>query len=136
MNQTLVENARHILSSARLGKVFWAEAIIYASHLINHLPSTATGGKTSLEVRSRKPTSDYDSLHVFGSTAYYHGKESKLDLRAKKALFIGINLGAKGYRLWCLNSKKIVFSRDVTFAEFALLNKVIEDQKKTDRIPK
>ena len=58
---------------------------MYASHLINRLPSAALNGKTPLEVWFGKPANDYDTLHVFGSTAYYHVKESKLDPRVKKA---------------------------------------------------
>ena len=97
MNRTLLEKFRCMLSNAGLGKQFWAEAVMYASHLINRLPSAALNGKTPLEVWSRKPANDYDTLHVFGSTAYYHVKESKLDPRAKKALFMGVTLGVKGY---------------------------------------
>ena len=97
---------------------------MYASHLINHLPSAALNGKTPLEVWSGKPINDYDTLRVFGSTAYYHVKESKLDPRAKKALFMGVTLGVKGYQLLCLSSKKIISSRDVTFDESSMLKKV------------
>ena len=82
MNRTLLEKVRCMLSNAGLSKQFWAEAVMYASHLINRLPSAALNGKTPLEVLSGKPINDYDTLHVFGSTAYYHVKESKLDLRA------------------------------------------------------
>ena len=71
----------------------------YACHLINRLPSTAIGGKTPLEKWSGKPAIDYETLHVFGCTAYYHVKESKLDPRARKVLFMGITSGVKGYRL-------------------------------------
>ena len=124
MNRTLLEKVRCMLSNASLGKQFWAEAVMYASHLINHLPSAALNGKTPLEVWSGKPINDYDTLHMFGSTTYYHVNESKLDPRAKKALFMGVTLGVKGYRLWCLSSKKIISSRDVTFDESAMLKKV------------
>ena len=129
MNRTLLEKVRCMLSNADLGKQFWAEAIMYASHLINRLPSTALNRKTPLEVWFGKPINDYDTLHVFGSTAYYHVKESKLDPRAKKALFMGVTLGVKGYRLWCLSSKKIISSRDVTFDESSTLKKVTKDGK-------
>ncbi|GJT94101.1 BTB/POZ domain-containing protein NPY2 [Tanacetum coccineum] len=67
---------------------------------------------------------DYDSLHVFGSATYYHVKESRLDPRAKKALFMGITSRINGYRLWCLEAKKMIFSRDVTFNESSMLKKV------------
>ena len=129
MNQTLLEKVRCMLSNAGLGKQFWVEAVMYASHLINRLPSIALNGKTPLEVWSGKLANDYDTLRVFGSTAYYHVKESKLDPRAKKALFMGVTLGVKGYRLWCLFSKKIISSRDVTFDESAMLKKVTTDGK-------
>ena len=129
MNRTLLEKVRCMLSNAGLGKQFWAEVVMYASHLINCLPSAALNGKTPLEVWSGKPANDYDTLHVFGSTAYYHVKESKLDPRAKNALFMGVTSSVKGYRLWCLSSKKIISSRDVTFDESAILKKVITDGK-------
>ena len=41
----------------------------------------------------------YDSLHVFCSTTYYHVRESKLDPRAKKEIFLGFSLGIKRYSL-------------------------------------
>ncbi|KAE8695371.1 hypothetical protein F3Y22_tig00110718pilonHSYRG00113 [Hibiscus syriacus] len=91
-----------MLSNAGLGKEFWAEALVYACHLVNRLPSTAIGGKTPLE-------------KWFG--------ESKLDPRAKKAIFMGITSGVKGYRLWCPETKKIIFSRDVTFDESTMLRR-------------
>ena len=124
MNRTLLEKVRCLLSNAGLGKEFWAEAVTYACHLVNRLPSTAIDGKTPFEKWFGKPAPDYDSLHVFGSTAYYHVKESKLDPRAKKAVFMGITSGIKGYRLWCPEIKKIIFSRDVTFDKSAVLEKV------------
>ena len=127
MNRTLLEKVRCMLSNAGLSKQFWAEAVMYASHLINRLPSSALNGKKPFEVWSGKPTNDYDTLRVFGSTTYYHVKESKLDPKAKKALFMGITSGVKGYRLWCLSSKKIIFSRDVTFDESTMLKKVTTD---------
>ncbi|KAE8656194.1 Early-responsive to dehydration stress protein (ERD4) isoform 1 [Hibiscus syriacus] len=85
------------------GKEFWAEALIYACHLVNRLPSTAIGGV-------------------------------KLDPRAKKAIFTS---GVKGYRLWCPETKKIIFSRDVTFDESTMLRKVTSKKlEQTDGTPK
>ncbi|KAG6386087.1 hypothetical protein SASPL_154974 [Salvia splendens] len=123
MNRTIVEKVRCMLSNAGLDRKFWAEAITYAQHIVNRLPCSAIDGKTPLEVWSGKPATDYDSLRIFGSIAYYHVTESKLDPRAKKALFMGYSAGVKGYRLWCLESKKTIVSRDVTFDESSMLNK-------------
>ncbi|KAE8730408.1 BTB/POZ domain-containing protein NPY2 [Hibiscus syriacus] len=137
MNRTLVEKVRCMLSNAGLGKEFWAEALVYACHLVNLLPSTTIGGKTPLEKWFGVSTTDYDSLHVFGFTAYYHVKESKLDPRAKKAIFMGITSGVKGYRLWCPETKKIIFSRDVTFDESTMLRNVTSEKlEQTDGTPK
>ena len=56
---------------------------------------------------------------------YYHAKKSKLNPRAKKALFMGITDGVKGYRLWCPLTKKIIFDKDVTFDESVMLKQKI-----------
>ena len=64
---------------------------MYASHIINRLPSSAIDRKTSIEVWSGQPVSDYNCLHIFGCPVYYHVTESKLDPRAKKAIFMGFS---------------------------------------------
>lgn len=46
-----------------------------------------------------KPIEDHCSLYIFGFIAYYHVRKSKLDPRAKKALFMGITSGVKEYHL-------------------------------------
>ncbi|KAG6419453.1 hypothetical protein SASPL_121675 [Salvia splendens] len=56
-----------------------------------------------------------------------------LDPRAKKALFMGFSAGVKGYRLWCLESKKTIVSRDVTFDESSMLNKVNPNSSDTSQ---
>ena len=84
-----------MLSNAGLGKEFWVVAVTYACNLINRLPSTSIDDRIPFEAWSGQPISDYDYLHVFGSTAYYHVKEFKLDPRAKKAIFLGFSSGIK-----------------------------------------
>ena len=122
MNRTLLEKVRCMLSNAGLDKKFWAEAVTYAGHLINRLPTVANDGKTPMEVWSGKPATDYHYLHIFGCPAYYHVRESKLDPRAKKAIFMGFSDGVKGFRLWCPDTRKTIVSRDVTFDESVMLN--------------
>ena len=93
----------------------------YASHLVNRLPSAAIGGKTLMEMWSGKYAQDYDSFRVFGCPAYYHVKDGKLDPRARKAIFMGFKGGVKGFKLWDLEDKKFVCSRDVTFDEASMM---------------
>lgn len=112
-----------MLSHSGLSKTFWAEALSNATHIINRLPTSALYEKTPKEVWSGEPISDYDSLRIFGCPTYYHVKESKLDLRAKKSVFLGFSEGVKHFRLWCIKSKKIILSREVTYDESAMLTK-------------
>jgi len=79
-----------MLSNSALSKSFWAEALRYACHLINNVPSPVIEGKTLMKVWSEKATQDYDSLRIFESHAYYRIKEDKLDPRAKKCMFLGV----------------------------------------------
>ncbi|GKD22942.1 retrovirus-related pol polyprotein from transposon TNT 1-94 [Tanacetum coccineum] len=76
MNRTLLEKVRCMLSNDGLGKEFWVEAVTYACHLVNRLPSTDIDGKTPFKKWYGKPATDYDSLHVFNSAAYYHTKKT------------------------------------------------------------
>ena len=84
---------------------------MYTQHLVNRFPSSAIGGKTPLEVWSGKPATDYDTLHVFGSTAYYHATESKLDPRAKKALPKSL----------CKAICYLIFSFNIPLSSFSLI---------------
>ena len=56
-------------------------------------------------------------MRHFGSIRYVHKKQGKLDPRAMKVVFLGYPKGIKGYRLWSLDEKKVVISRDVVFNE-------------------
>ncbi|CAN1317287.1 hypothetical protein LINPERPRIM_LOCUS30387 [Linum perenne] len=117
----------HAISS-RSNQAFWAEALSYAVHLVNRLPTATTGGKAPLEVWSSEPVKEYDQLHIFGCPAYYHVQDLKLDPRANKAKFMGFSVGVKKFRLWFMESRKIVNSRDVVFYESVMSSKK-EDNK-------
>ena len=97
-----------MLSGAGLGQALWAEA-----HLHQHWWTTPhevwTGKKPSLE-----------HLRVFGCDAYVHvSKEnrSKLDNKSEKCIFVGYKDGIKGYKLWNLETKNIVYNQDVVCRE-------------------
>ena len=75
----MLEKVRCLLSNARLVKSFWAEMIVYASHLINVLSSTAIGGKTPLKIWFEKAAQDHDLLLVFRSPTYFYAKDGKVN---------------------------------------------------------
>jgi len=80
INHSLLKKAPCLLSISRLDKLFWADAIVYAIHLINGLSLTVIGGKTPLEVWSEKTAQDHDLLREFESTAYFSAKDGKINL--------------------------------------------------------
>ena len=84
MSCSLLEKVRCLLSNAQLDKSFWADTIMYASHLINGLSSTAIGGKTLLKVWSGKAAQDDGLLRIFESPAYFCAKDGKVNPRVKK----------------------------------------------------
>ena len=76
--------------------------------------------KVSIEIWSRKPPS-YKHLRVFGCEAYCHILKEfrgKLAPKLKKYVFLGYGASGKmGYRLWDLETRKIVRSNDIYFNE-------------------
>ncbi|KAI5347962.1 hypothetical protein L3X38_000849 [Prunus dulcis] len=61
-------------------------------------------------------------LNVLGSLCYAHipsQQRQKLDLTSKRCIFLGYGSCEKGYRLYSLETGKIIVSRDVVFNEDA-----------------
>jgi hypothetical protein len=90
-----------------------------ACYLVNRSPSSTLDDKTSQEVwTGKKPSLTH--LKVFGCEAYVHvPKEnmSKLYKKVETCIFIGYKDGLKGYKIWNLENKKVVYSRDGVFIE-------------------
>ena len=75
--------------------------------------------KTPQEVWTGKKHS-LAHLKVFGCEAYVHVRKenkSKLEKKAKKCIYIGYTDGLKGYKIWNLETKKVVYSWDVVFRQ-------------------
>jgi len=116
---TLMEKSRCMLSSVGLGQEFWAEAVGTTCYLVNRSSPSTLDEKTPQEVwTGKKPSLTH--IKVFGCEAYVHvPKEnmSKLDKKDEKCIFIGYKDGLKGYNIWNLETKKVVYNRDVVFSE-------------------
>ncbi|KAG8503196.1 hypothetical protein CXB51_001204 [Gossypium anomalum] len=132
LNRTIMEKVRCMLSNANLPKSFWVEVASTAYFSINRSPSVAIEKKTTQEVRSGNPT-NYSDLKIFGCPAYAHVDNGKLEPRSIKCVFLGYKVGAKGYKLWCPENRKVVISRDVVFDETAMLpNLSLKDSSNKD----
>jgi hypothetical protein len=118
MNRTLLDKVRCMLHESGLTKRFWAEALNTAAYLINRSPSSAIGMMAPMEKWTGVKV-DYSHLRVFGSLAYAHVKQDKLEPIALKCVFLGYSHEVKGYRLWSIEREgvKVMLSRDVTFNE-------------------
>eukprot|EP00253_Pinus_taeda_P002681 PITA_02681 len=119
LNKTLMERARSMLSGAKLGQEFWVEAVDTACYLVNRSPSSALEDKTPQQVwTGKKPSLSH--LRVFGCDAYVHvpkEKQTKLDNKLEKCIFIEYKDGLKSYKIWNPVTRKVVYNRDVVFRE-------------------
>lgn len=131
MNRSIVEKARTLLSDAKLNKEYWAEAVATAAYLLNRSPTKRLWNKTPYEAfKGEKP--DLSHLRVFGCEAMAQiPKElrKKWDPKSQKLLMMGYSETRKAYRLINPINKKIIFSRDVKFLEYAKQN---TEQKPTE----
>ena len=119
MNRTLMEKERSMLSVTESGQEFLAKAVETTCYLVNISPSSALEDKTPHEIwTGKKPSLSH--LRVFGCDAYVHvpkEKRTKLDNKSERCIFIGYKDGLKGYKLWNLETRKVVYSQDVVFRE-------------------
>ncbi|KAF7839631.1 putative reverse transcriptase, RNA-dependent DNA polymerase, Gag-polypeptide of LTR copia-type [Senna tora] len=83
------------------------------------MPTSLLGWKSPYEVlQQQKP--DYRKLRTFGCLCYSTNTtphKDKFESRAYKCIFLGYPNGQKSYKLYDMDNKKIVISRDVIFYE-------------------
>ena len=78
MVRTITEKARAIICGASLQKLFWGEAVLTATYLINLTPTKGLKcNKTSYEMWHNKKT-QLKYLRVFGSIVFTHNIVRKL----------------------------------------------------------
>uniref|UniRef100_A0A6N2K750 Integrase catalytic domain-containing protein n=1 Tax=Salix viminalis TaxID=40686 RepID=A0A6N2K750_SALVM len=118
-NRTIVEMARSMMTEKCLPLNFWAEAVNTAVYLQNRCCTNSLTNKTPFEAfTGRKPGIKH--LKLFGCICYIHipaHLRQKLDGKAEKGIFVGYGNCEKGYRVYVIQSKKIVLSRSVVFDE-------------------
>ncbi len=131
MNRTITEKARAMIAGANLNKIFWADAILSATYLINITPTRSLKcSKTPYELwHNKKPQIKY--LKVFGSTAFVHIKtnKSKFDEKTWKGILVGYE--PNGYRVWDNENEKYVVVRDAIIDErnFMVSRPVLESER-------
>ncbi|CAL9236211.1 unnamed protein product, partial [Arabidopsis halleri] len=110
---------------------FWAEATHTAVILINKTPSAAL----EFEIPDKKwfgRVPVYSYLKRFGCVAFVHTNDGKLDPRARKGVLVGYPTGVKGYKVWILEEKKLVISRNIIFQENAVYKDLVKGSECID----
>ncbi|CAM8941571.1 unnamed protein product [Rhodiola kirilowii] len=115
----LLNVARALRFQAQLPIAFWAECVSTAAFLINCTPTPILDNRSPYEVLHKQPP-PYSSLRVFGClcfAAQIPRSRDKFASRSRKCIFIGYPLGKRGWRLYDLETKEFLISRDVVFYE-------------------
>ncbi|KAE9091335.1 hypothetical protein PF005_g18013 [Phytophthora fragariae] len=119
MNRTIVEMARSMLLYMGLELEWWGEAVNAAVYTINRVPNTARPHVSPFEVFFGKRP-DLSHLRVFGSRGFVHvekSKRSKWDPKAHHCIFLGYSDTSKAYRVWDLETERVLTSRTVLLDE-------------------
>ncbi|KAA0043186.1 pentatricopeptide repeat-containing protein [Cucumis melo var. makuwa] len=116
MNRTLMERVRCMISEAKISEKFWVKALATATYTVNKSPCVSIDMKTP-EERWTGAIPKLSNLKPFGCTAYVYIKQSQIEPRALKCMFVGYPDGVKGYKLWDFSKERSLISRDVVFKE-------------------
>jgi hypothetical protein len=110
---------RSMLTGRSVPKVFWPEAVKWATYVLNRSPTLSVKDSTPEEAWcGSKPSVHH--FKVFGCVAYVHvpdAQRKKLDAKSIKCVHLGVSEESKAYRLFDPVNKKIIVSRDVVFEE-------------------
>ena len=114
-NITLLDMVGSMLSSSKIPKILWSEALKTVSYILNRVPTKAVS-KTPFELfKGWKPSLRH--IRIWGCPSevrIYNPQEKKLDPR----IISGYAEKSKGYRFYCPHhSFRFVDSRNAKFLE-------------------
>jgi hypothetical protein len=116
-------------------KVFWPEAVKWATHVMNRSPTLSVKDITPKEAWSGiKPSVHH--FRVFGCIAFAHvpdKQRTKLDDKSINCVHLGVSDESKAYKLYDPIKKKIIISRDVIFEENHSWDWNSEGKKRSDK---
>ncbi|KAF7367236.1 Retrovirus-related Pol polyprotein from transposon TNT 1-94 [Mycena sanguinolenta] len=115
--RTHIEQVRAMLIQSGLPKYLWAEAWTHSTWLRNRCPTAALPNCITPMEKATNKKPNLSKLLEWGAPVWVKVKDAgDLEVRAKKAYFVGYDLRAKGMRLWP-GTRKVVVERDVYFNE-------------------
>jgi transposase InsO family protein len=114
---TIFNLVRTYLIDTGLPDTFWGEAAAYAVHVRNHLPRPGSID-SPISIWTGRPSKQLSHLRPFGSVIYVrdHTQSNKLRPRYFKAILMGWQpLSDSSVRYYCPSTRKLGYSRDVTY---------------------
>ncbi|KAJ0518828.1 putative RNA-directed DNA polymerase [Helianthus annuus] len=129
----LLNVAKALLFQSNLPLRFWSECVLTAVYLINRTPSSVLGGRSPYElIHGFKPSLFH--LRVYGCLCFSTvlNNKDKLSSHADKCVLIGYSNEKKGYKLWNLENKTVLFSRDVRFYESVFPFKLVSSENASE----
>lgn len=118
MNRTILDKTRCMLLDSKLPKHFWAAAVQAAVNVTNSLPNSPNGIAPDELWYNKK--CNLKHFRVFGSKAMVwkpEMKRGKLDSKSFECVYLRRADDAKAFRLYDMNTRKIIISHDVIFME-------------------
>ena len=118
MNHTLVEMAHAMLFDTGLPNAYWGDAILYAMHVLNCVPTHAIANGLTLHEAFTGNRSSVAHLRIFGCKAHVHipdQKWRKLNTKSIKCIFLGFAENQKAYVCMHHPSSCILETQDVVF---------------------
>jgi transposase InsO family protein len=119
-NGPILTIARALMLQMNVPKIFWADAVLTASYLLNRMSSRILKSKSPFEMFFPGKNPFSVPPRVFGCVSFVHNhspNRDKLDPRAHKCIFLGYSRTQKGYRCYSPSLRKHFVSADVTFFE-------------------
>ncbi|KAE8982274.1 hypothetical protein PR003_g24742 [Phytophthora rubi] len=116
MDRKIVEMARSMMHYMALELEGWGEAV-NAVNTINRVPNTARPHPFEVFFGKRP---DLSHLQGFSSREFVHvmkSKRSKWDPKAHRSIFLGYSNTSKAYRVWDLETERVLTSRNVLLDE-------------------
>nr|GFA04569.1 retrovirus-related Pol polyprotein from transposon TNT 1-94 [Tanacetum cinerariifolium] len=133
-NRTLVEDARTMLSTAKVPLFFWAEAIATACFTQNRSLVIPRHEKTPYHIINDRKSS-VKFFHIFGFICYIVRDRENLDKMKEKGdecIFVGYSTQSRAYRIFNKRTRVIMESIHVNFDE---LPQMASDQISSDPAP-
>lgn len=118
-NGSILDMTRSLLKGMKMPQDLWAEAVRHLVYILNRIPTRGLEGGTPYEaLKGRTPNLEH--LRVFGCVAHVKTVRPHLrtlDDRSSPMVYLGVEEGTEGYRLYCPQSNRVVISKDVQFEE-------------------